>query len=746
LLHVTPEDACVWGGYYENASMIWRDRWTTRSGIIECRDALVYPAEPHHAILLRQIRAVDRSAAVSVTLQPRGGYDQTPVSEVHRHAGIWTARAGHLHLRWSGAAAARTRLAGEQLVLSLTLDASRQHDLVLEISDQPLPEQPADAGQGWRATEKAWGNDVPSLDAGSAQRDTRRSYAVLRRLTSTRGGMVAAATTSLPERAEAGRNYDYSYVWIRDLCYASIAVAAAGAYPLLDDAVSFVAARQLEHGDRMAPAYTTTGGPVPDQRQLGLPGYPGGFDLIGNWVNRQFQLDAYGEALQLFAAAARADRLDTEHWTAAETAATAIAHRWTEPDAGIWEIEPRAWTHSRLTAAGGLRAIAAAHPTPGQAADWIALADTITADTSAHALHPDGHWQRSPDDPALDAALLLPGLRGAIPPNDPRTTATLHAYLRDLTVDGYAYRFRHDERPLADAEGSFLLCGFLTALALHQHGGRLKHGAGTNAPAPPAARPSYSARNTTPPDARQPPPSLRARPHDRNLYPTRHLTQTERTPGMDALPIPKPQVLDPHRRLVNDEDHFTANHEARAALLQRALETSCAYADQLWDDLNAMRQYLLDCLPPDPHTSTGPVATGAAPTGPDDEQGWQNWMTAFAEVTSVLCGPHGDSGFGLSRARQEAQRRRTFPPGAATTADDLSAEPAKQADAPTPTPQPRAARESTIPSPQDTTPRSQPRDRLARTAGMAVLIGLALRGLHPRHSRQGTLKRPAYAP
>jgi GH15 family glucan-1,4-alpha-glucosidase len=467
---VTPEDTYVWGGYYEDASMIWRNRWTTRSGIIECREALAYPPEPHRTILLRQVQAVDGPASVTVTLQPRGGYDQHPLRDLHRHAGIWTARVGDLHLRWSGASAARTRLTGEQLLLRLTLDAGQQHDLVLEISDQPLPEQPADASECWRATEKAWASDVPSLDAGLAPRDTRRSYAVLRGLTSTGGGMVAAATTSLPERAEAGRNYDYRYVWIRDQCYAGIAVAAAGAYPLLDDAVTFVAARLLEHGDRMAPAYTTTGAAVPDQRHLTLPGYPGGFDLIGNWVNQQFQLDAYGEALQLFAAAARADRLDTEHWIAAETAATAIAHRWSDADAGIWEIEPRAWTHSRLTAAGGLRAIAATHPTPSQAADWITLADRITADTSAHALHPDGHWQRSPDDPALDAALLLPALRGAIPADDPRTTATLHAFLRDLTVDGYAYRFRHDERPLADAEGSFLLCGFLTALALHQHG------------------------------------------------------------------------------------------------------------------------------------------------------------------------------------------------------------------------------------------------------------------------------------
>jgi GH15 family glucan-1,4-alpha-glucosidase len=70
----------------------------------------------------------------------------------------------------------------------------------------------------------------------------------------------------------------------------------------------------------------------------------------------------------------------------------------------------------------------------------------------------------------LDVSLLLAGLRGAIPSDDPRTTTTLKAYLAQLTDSGYAYRYRHDDRPLGDAEGSFLLCGFLVALALHQQG------------------------------------------------------------------------------------------------------------------------------------------------------------------------------------------------------------------------------------------------------------------------------------
>ena len=199
-----------------------------------------------------------------------------------------------------------------------------------------------------------------------------------------------------------------------------------------------------------------------------LPGYPGGTNLIGNWANQQFQLDVFGESLLLLAAAGRADRLDADHWQAAITAADAITARWTEPDAGIWEIDNQPWTHSRLICVAGLRAAARLPHAGRSAGDWLALADKITADTAANAVHPDGRWQRSPQDPALDAALLLPPLRGGMEATDPRTVATLAGYLTDLTRDGYAYRFRHDNRPLADAEGSFTLCGFLVALALHQ--------------------------------------------------------------------------------------------------------------------------------------------------------------------------------------------------------------------------------------------------------------------------------------
>jgi alpha,alpha-trehalase len=314
---------------------------------------------------------------------------------------------------------------------------------------------------------------VPALEHATGRRDARHAYAILAGLTSSDGGMVAAATTSLPERAREGRSYDYRYAWIRDQCYAGQAAAAAGAFSLLDNAVRFVGERLLDDGPQLRPAYTVDGRPVPKERNLDLPGYPGGGDVVGNHANDQFQLDGFGEALRLLASASRHGRLDSDGHRAAARAVDAIAERWHEPDSGIWELAPDNWSHSRLMCAAGLRAYGASCGAE-QATTVVALADAITTDVSARSVHPSGRWQRSPGDERVDAALLLAALRGAIPADDPRTIATLRAVEHELTEDGYAYRYRPDERPLGDAEGAFLLCGFIMSLAYAQRGDHLQ--------------------------------------------------------------------------------------------------------------------------------------------------------------------------------------------------------------------------------------------------------------------------------
>ncbi len=469
---VAPQGRYVWGGYYDPDTLIWHSRWVTTDGIVECREALAFPGDPHRAVLLRRVSAIDRPNRVRVLLHPRGGYESEPLSDLHRVHGGWAGRVGALHLRWTGGVgAARPIRDGIALALEIALERGDAADLVLELCDGPLSGPAVDPARAWQETERAWQQAVPRLDAVLAPEDTRHGYAVLRGLTSPGGGMVAAATTGLPERSDLGRNYDYRYVWIRDQCYAGEALAAAcGGGALFDTATSVVADRLLEHGDRLAPAYSVTGAALPDQRRLELPGYPGGQDIIGNRANDQFQLDGYGEALLLFAAAARVDALEDRHLRAAELAADTIEQRWQQPDSGIWEIEPRPWTHSRLTAAAGLTAICAAAPSLSRRTDRRALAEQIVADTWRHAAHRSGRWQRAPDDAGNDAALLMPSLRGALAADDPRTTATLTSYLAELTDAGYAYRFRHDDRRLSDAEGSFVLCGFMVALAQHRQG------------------------------------------------------------------------------------------------------------------------------------------------------------------------------------------------------------------------------------------------------------------------------------
>ncbi|WP_432133743.1 glycoside hydrolase family 15 protein [Streptomyces sp. bgisy154] len=462
----------VWGGAYEEGTLVRTQRWVTPDSVIECLDALALPAATDRLVLLRRMRVVRGEARLRVELDARPGFGAHRLRDPRLDGDVWTAGGG-LRMRLLGARSAawdpEAGLTGE-----FRLGRGERHDLVLELSEGPAgadaPRLDPDAL--WAATEREWRRAVPDCSALAAPRDAGHAYAVLRGLTSASGGMVAAATTSLPERANSGRSYDYRYAWLRDQCYAGLAVAAHGPHELLDTAVGFVADRILADGDRVRPAYTVAGGSMPRERSLPLPGYPGGSDRIGNQAATQFQLDTFGEALQLFAAAARHDRLTPEAERAARIAVDAVERRWTEPDAGLWELEDRWWTHSRLSVVCGLRHMARVLP-GGDGRRCAETADTVLAETRRRCLHPDGFWRRAADDDGAEAALLVPLARGGVADGDPSARLTRDRIEKRLSQDGYLYRFERPGVPLGDAEGAFLLCGFHMALATHHLGDRV---------------------------------------------------------------------------------------------------------------------------------------------------------------------------------------------------------------------------------------------------------------------------------
>jgi len=351
---------------------------------------------------------------------------------------------------------------GERIPFTLSWHASHED-----------PGPALDAEQLLRETDDWWRQWSATCSYHGPWRDAvLRSLITLKALTyAPTGGIVAAATTSLPEQLGGVRNWDYRFCWLRDATFSLWALMGAGYH---DEARAW--RRWLLRAVAGDPAATNIMYGIAGERRLTeleldwLPGYEGSKPVrIGNAASQQFQLDVYGEVIDALYQARRFGLEQVEDvWNLATALVEFVETHWHLPDEGIWEVRGprRHFTHSKVMAWVAIdRAVKTLETSKleGPVERWRQLRDTIHADICAKGYDAArGSFVQSYGSPDLDASLLMIPLVGFLPATDPRMRGTIEAIERELMPDGFVARYQ--PHPAVDGlppgEGAFLACTF----------------------------------------------------------------------------------------------------------------------------------------------------------------------------------------------------------------------------------------------------------------------------------------------
>ncbi len=316
--------------------------------------------------------------------------------------------------------------------------------------------RPVDAEQALVDTESFWRSWIDGCRyEGAYPEAVRRSLIVLKALTyQPTGGIVAAPTTSLPERIGGERNWDYRYCWLRDATFTLYALLNAG---YQDEAGAWRdwLLRAVGGDPKNAQILYAVGGQrrVPEQTLDWLPGYAGSTPVrIGNAAHEQFQLDVYGEVMDVLHQA-RVHGLEwSDHaWSLQRNLMDFLEGVWDMPDEGIWEVRGprRHFTHSKVLAWVAFdRAVQAVERwgLQGPIDRWRRLRQDIHDEVCLEGFNTElNSFTQSYGSEELDASTLLIPLVGFLPAHDPRVIGTVEAIQRDLMRDGFVERYRTQE-------------------------------------------------------------------------------------------------------------------------------------------------------------------------------------------------------------------------------------------------------------------------------------------------------------
>jgi GH15 family glucan-1,4-alpha-glucosidase len=287
------------------------------------------------------------------------------------------------------------------------------------------------------------------------------------------GGIVAAPTTSLPERIGGKRNYDYRYAWVRDSSFTLDALLRLGYHEQAHGSLtSLLGALESTH-PRVQPVYTLQGEPLREEQELDLPGYRGSRPVrVGNDAGGQLQFGGYGALLATtWRYVEDGNLLDERTGTQLAEVVDLLATIWQNEDSGIWELpETRRYTQSAMASWEAFdRALRLAErgQIPAHADAWRSAAEAIQEWVDANCWSEErGAYTMYPGTDALDASCLLAARIGFEDPSGERVVGTMEAVRRELGRGPLLYRFSG----MDEEEGAFVSCSFWLVESLARAG------------------------------------------------------------------------------------------------------------------------------------------------------------------------------------------------------------------------------------------------------------------------------------
>ncbi len=457
---------------YDGDTFTLVTRWTSAAGVAEVWEFL--PIDDDIDAVVRRVVGVEGAVEFASELRLRFDYaravpwvrqigdDDAPVLLAIAGPDAVAVRGPRLHAEDTMHRATFVVSPGETIDSVLGWDRSyHPHPIACDV-DASL-----------ERTREWWTGWASRIDrSGPWESHVLRSMLVLRALTHTdTGGIVAAATTSLPEDFGGVRNWDYRFVWLRDAALTLEAYLAHG-YTRAAERWRDWLLRAVAGDPADVQIMYGLGGErdLPERELASLPGYDGAAPVcVGNGAVDQYQGDVIGEVLVALEAARLAGVHETpSSWSLQRALLAQVVEWFDRPDHGIWEMrgDLHRFTHSRVMVWAaldrGVRAVRE-HGLPGDADTWQELRDQVRREIDEHGVDAaGGHFTQHDGTDEVDASLLLLPLVGFCAADDPRMLATVERIERDLFRDGFVLRYRTEAGTdgLPGDEHPFLACSF----------------------------------------------------------------------------------------------------------------------------------------------------------------------------------------------------------------------------------------------------------------------------------------------